>query len=528
MKSLIKYILFFAFLTSFSSCRKDLGNYDYTTIDSLFIKEIEEAYRIKTAGNPEVFPKIEFSSGKKVDLEAYDHTWLAYRFGLNVEPTLLSKQPELNENLRLDIGTYTVYYTLKEKLTNISWTKKFKIEITSGYNGGWMILSEDNGKSKIDFFEYVHATGTYPNVHRNFQEKIKDLEGKQMTLLGKPKFLTAWANQTEATGSGIKYFMYVGTDENTEKINITDGFIWKDQYAFKFETSNPALFETIDALRPIESRDGYAIKGNDVYIRLATYQWNFGTPINRFADGTYFKVSPFIAVNTGSSFATACLMYDITSKRFVRNGDFSQTAESPLSYDEGNSAFNPNNVGMDLVWMNQTAAFGGQAYAILTKDNRFYLARMTNNSVFSARYWEEITSLPDIAKASRFEVDQLYGYLQYVVGGKIYQYDPSDKTSKLMKDYGSKEVTTFKYLRSTYVSYTTVINPKYEQTYGKRFLPATTGLIVGTYDPSQPQNSGKVDIWQVPQFNGAFKEFLSFDGFGKVADVAEAEAPFGW
>lgn len=526
MKAIIKHILCLTLVVSIASCKKDLGSYNYSTIDSVKIKNIGETYTIRAGNNPKIVPEISHLSGNAFNATDYTFQWSAYRIGVDQAPAIVGNEATLDKEVALAIGDYSMYYTIKEKATNVTWTRRFTLKVTSGYNGGWMILADDNGKSRLDFFEYDHATATYPKVHRNFQEKIQDAKGNPIDISGKPKFLTSWVNQTEATGTGQKYFVYIGTDERTEKANLTDGFIWSDQYAFKYETSNAPMFETVDAIVPLQARDTYVIKGNDVYFKLAVYQYTVGTPINRLPDGTYFKAAPYVAAF--SNFIPSCLMYDMTNKRFVRNGNFAVTAETPLTYDETNSAFNPNKVGMDLIWMNQTNAFGGQAYAVLTKDNRFYLARMTNNSGFDARFWNEITNLPEIKNATRFEVDPRFGYLQYVVGGKIYQYDPSDGTTKLMKDYGNRQITTFKYLRSTYISYNTVINANNANTYGKRFLPNVIGLIVATIDPAAPQTSGKVDILETPQFNADYKTFFSFDGFGKVADVTEAEFPLGW
>lgn len=519
--------MFFPILLLLSySCKKDLGSYNYHSIDSVFIQGIEKTYVMKIGGNPGIVPQLSHSSGSSLSSSDYDFEWLAYRQGLNQEPLRISTKEHLNEVISLPIGDYTVYFKAKEKSTNLLWEQKFTIRVGSGFNGGWMILSDDNGKSKIDLFEWNHTLANYSKHHTNFQDSIKDVSKNTMSLLGKPKFITTWSNQTPATGNGVKYFVYVGTDKNTEKTNVTDGFIWSDQYSFKYETVNPTEFETIDAIRPTASRDGYVVKGNDVFVKYAVFQVNVGTPINRLADGTYFKVSPFIAPTAGPS----CLMYDITNKRFVRNMSSAvAVSQTPLTYDQNNAAFNPNKVDMDMVWMNQTVAFGGQAYAVLTKSGKYFLARMTNTaSAFSANFLTDITSLPGIAQAQHFEVDPRYGYLQYAVGGKIYQYDPSESSVKLMKDYGNKEITVFKYLRSTSVSYSSVINPNNANTYGKRFLPDVVGLVVASLDPVAPQTSGKVEVFDTPQFNADYKTFLSFNGFGRVADVTEAEFPLGW
>lgn len=151
---------------------------------------------------------------------------------------------------------------------------------------------------------------------------------------------------------------------------------------------------------------------------------------------------------------------------------------------------------------------------------------MDHNTTFAALYWDEITSCPDILTASFFEVDQRYGYLQYAVGGKVYQYDPDEKKTKLMKDYGSRRISLFKYSRSA-TSFDYYMN-QFPETWGKRFVPVSRGLVCATYEPSSPAGSGKVEVFDVPQFSAPFTTFLTFDGFGKVIGAVEAEKPYGW
>lgn len=526
MRELFNVIIAFMLLGSIFSCKKDLGNYEYVSIDSLIIKGIDDTYNIKSGQKLELKPEVTFVSNKKFIPEEYEFEWLSYRTGVSIpQPQIsLGHTQFYEEEFPLGIGKYRLFYRIKEKKTNITWTKEILIDVAAAFNGGWMILTENNDKSRLDFFEWDHNTKSYLNVHRDFQEQIKDSEtGDVMPLKGRPKWLQAWDNAPNGISNSPLFFIYVGTDEGTEKINMTDGAIWNERYSFKWETSNPPAFETIDNIIPSAASDGLIIKGNDVYLRLRTMAVNIGVPINRLGDGSYFRVSPHVAAY--QFFIPSFLMYDIDNKRFVVNNNFNTISSSPLAYNS-NSAFNPNDVGMDLVWMNQTVAFGGRAYAVLTKDGRYYLARMDNSMMFSALHWDEISDCPEIADASFFEVDQRYGYLQYVVDGRIYQYDPDEKTTKLMKDYGSRRVSLFKYSRSPTVAFSHVNNNP--DTYGQRFEPLTIGLVCATYDPADPNTSGVVEILKVPQFSAPFETYLSFEGFGKVLGAVEAEKPFGW
>jgi len=530
---LIKYIFVLCLLsTSLISCRKDLGNYDYSEINNLKLSGIVDEYVIPSGFNLELKPVLDFSKDPGFSADNYKFEWVSF----NLSAIQSEQRKTLHEGQNFDIpfplgiGSYTLFYIVTEKSTGISWRKSFKVVVNGLYKGGWAVLSEVNSQSRLDYFEYNHATGTYPKEYRAFNSLFSDAStGKVMSLPGKPKYIAGWSNRTTATGNSFKYFLYVGTDQITEKLNLTDGFIWKENYAFRFESAGATALNTVDYIKPVSSGVGYSYSNGDVFFRYDTFQYLFGTPINKLSNSSYFTVSPHTAVFRNSTANYVMLMYDTTNKRFVRNVGGALTSVTPLAYTAGTSAFDPNNVGMDLIWMDQTLAYGGRAYAVL-KDgtSKYYLARMNNAAAFLAYAWDDISALPEIAKATYFAVDQQYGYLFYGVEGKLYQYDVDSRQTKLMKDFGTEKITLLKYNTGNNVSLTVATNPANAATYGKRFIPVITDLICGTYDPANPNASGKVKIYKVPQFNADLVTDFEFGGFGKVVDVAAAESPLGW
>lgn len=518
----------------FSACRKDYGNYEYKEINDLAVTGIQDEYEIIAGQNINIVPVLEFSKDPNFSADKYTFEWISFNLAAaqSEQRKSLHTQKDFVAQFPLGIGTYTLFYVVKEKSTGISWQKEFKVKVVGSYKGGWGVLSEVNGNSRLDYFEYNHSTVSYPKAFRDFTSLFADqASGKVLTISGKPKFLTGWFNRTTATGTANKYLYYIGTENATEKLNLSDGFIWSEKYAFKFESAGSQALPLVHNIWPAGTAQGYAYLDGDVFIAYSTYQYTFGTPINRLAGNTsIFKVSPFTAVSLNYTSNPTILMYDITNKRFVRNTSGNAVSTSPLAYTAGVSAFDPNNVGMDLIWMGQTFAYAGRAYAVLKDSgtNKYYLARMNNASAFSAYAMDEITALPEIANATQFAVDQQYGYLHYSVGGKLYQYDVDSKNTKIMKDYGSDVISLLKYNQGTAVSYTTAVAPAGAATFGKRFIAVTTGLICATYNPANPNTSGKVEIFNVPQFNANFTLYNTFDGFGKVADVTAAEFPYGW
>ncbi|MGJ1420275.1 PKD-like family lipoprotein [Sphingobacterium spiritivorum] len=526
-----RYIIILFVLSAFVSCKKDLGNYDYKEINDLTIEGIDSDYRITVGQNIKIEPKLTFTQDPDFKEEDYSYEWISFNLALpqNEQRKLVAETRILNMPFPFGIGNYSLFYKVTEKSSGISWQKTFSLKVEGSFKGGWAFLSEVNNQSQLDFFEYNYETNSYPKEFRNFNLLFSDSEtGKTLTLSGKPKFLHSWANRIPATGNPTKYFLYIGTEDATEKLNLTDGFIYSERYAFKYETGGGTALNKVDQILSCGGGSGFAMSNGDAFLRYATYQYSFGTPINRLSDNSYFKVAPFMAINRNATINTAMLMYDVTNKRFVRNSNASLTSTSPLPYNAASAAFDPNNVGKELIWMGQTLAYGGRAYAVLKDNSGYYLARMNNAASFNATYWDDISALPELSKATIFAVDQQYGYLQYAVGGKLYQYDVDTKETKIQQDYGNRIITMLKYDQTTYVSPTTVNHPTLQNTYGRRFKAVLYGLIVATYDPNTPATSGKVEIYDIPQFNASYNRFYSFEGFGKVADVCSLDAPLGW
>ena len=528
MKKLIYVLLLF---TVFTACKEDLGSYEYTDINMLTIENIQETYLVSSGASPEIYPELEFTKDIHYKEDDYEFEWVSFKAGSlpGDKRSTVHKGKNFDVAFPLGIGTYEMFYVVKEKATGMSWRHKFSIRVEGTYRGGWAILYAAGDNAQVDYFEYNHANGDYPKSYRNFTKLFADgSTGKGFSLRGEPKFIQGWSVRNPSTGAASKYQLYMGAD-NTEKINITDGFVWDERYAFIFETAGGSAMTSIEKLYPVSAGSGFAYSNGNAFLTYNVFQYNFGTPINRLANGETFPIAPYIAINRVSSSSFIGLMYDTKNKRFVRSTGGGQTSTTPLAYNPASAAFDPNDVGMDLVWMGATNFSGGWAYAVLTKDNRYYLARMQNASAFVAQYLDEITDIPQIAQATAFAVDQLYGYMQYAVGGKLYQYDAGEtKQAYLMKDFGSRQISMLKYDQGVVVPLSAAQNANNVATFGKRFLPALTALICATYDPANPSASGHVDFFETPQFNGAYETYYSFDGMGKVKDVCNVETPYGW
>jgi hypothetical protein len=202
-----------------------------------------------------------------------------------------------------------------------------------------------------------------------------------------------------------------------------------------------------------------------------------------------------------------------------------------LSYPAG--AFDPNTIAKDLVWLGWTTALGGQAVAVLkdTAAANYYIARMTLTNaggVVTPLSLTNVTSrLTGIASADYFAVDQQYGYLFYTSGGKLYEYDmDNDVLNSDVWNFGGKTVSMLQTqpLRNSYVPGSSGGNTTFNGN-TTRWYPVGYSIILGLYDPNNPDNSGEVHFLKPGALMTPVTEYTSptgafpFRGFGKVVDV---------
>jgi hypothetical protein len=521
MKQHFQYIQLYGLcllLALVTACRKDEGSYSYRDINELKIENIPDEYEVKFGAKASLQPKLTFTKDGAED--HYTYEWLI------VDPNITSSAKlrvvhtgkDLDVDLKLVEGKYTAYYTVTEKATGVTWQRNFRLAVAGAFiKKGWLVMSEVKGNTNISFLEEdMTRLGEYPVRHADFVGKIADrTTNTPLELKGAPRFLTTFANTVSTAEPTSKLWIYAGASEGCEKINVSNGFVWKAaSYSFKYETANNYPVAPQWVFSP-SGQMGYAYYNGELFKAYAAQREMFGVPTSRLATGEVYYVEPYMAIPRGNNMTA--LMYDRDNKRFLKHGGSNVNFVAPLPANP--NGFDPNNLGMDLVWMGHTTAFGGQAVALLKNPGgQYFLARMqySQQGAFSALSLAEIT-VPELKQGERFELEERYGYLIYNVGGKLYRYDMDTKVNTLVKDYGANaKVTLIKSgLNSALPPWTAVLN--FPQSYNKTQLePPILGVAVGVYDPANADTSGKLDVLDFS--NPDVRTYYTLGGFGKVVD----------
>ncbi|POY38596.1 hypothetical protein C3K47_04160 [Solitalea longa] len=505
-KNIYHYIIALIVITTAYSCQKDIGNYDYNSINKVEFGAINtenpNSNTIKAlfAQRLVVKPELTFTEDA-VGAEAdYSYEW-AYVKPNDVgakEIKVFATTKNLDLVLPIAPGTYKAYYGVTDNKTGVKFRKEFSLEVVNEINEGWLLMTDVNGNARVDMI----AKGLTDEF-----SVVKDLlasTGSGLQLNGKPVMIYSYdTGPFSGPGINLPYAIYVGTDKSTDRLS-PETFKWLSAYNIKneiFGNPVPADFHA-DLVKKAGFWRSYMISNGDAYLYDRNNMARFSVPINYIdAEKKPFKIAPFIGNDEAADFALEpAIFYDVTNKRFIRH---SGVGSCTLIPDPANKLFSFT-TGKDLIYMEKVPFNGGEVFSILKDPGTLkqYLARFSAaNNIQS--YYDEIVAT-DFDKAQHITVSPDLGYIFYSVDGKLYEYDMSLKTTKLMFDKGAQKISLIKFeAYHNYIKYTT-----------------RSKLIVCSYDPSLAEGvNGKMERFTVPTGNGNLVLFDSYSGFGKVVSL---------
>ncbi|GGH12621.1 hypothetical protein GCM10007422_32680 [Pedobacter zeae] len=485
-----------------NSCKKDIGNYDYTEINELkqtdIPKEITAIYGKQLVFNPTV----SFTQDANFDETKYTYEWTYIGpNGLGGSKLFqLATTKNLNMQVSIVAGTYSAYFSVTNKDTGIKYTKPFTLKISNEINEGWIMMNEVNGRARVDMLS-LNTAGTF--------DVINDLlatTNSGLTLTGKPVMAYTYNTGLLIGPDAISYGLYLGTDQGTTKID-PNTFKWTKTMTLNYEMFGdiPAGFYA-DVIQQRGSGTSYMIGKGNAYYYERVQNIYYSVPINYItSEQKGFEVAPFVGGDPSS--ITQAIFYDKTNRRFVKHTGSASTCTTLPDPPDANKLFSFS-TKMDLLFMKWSSYASGGIFAVLKDPNstKRYLARF-NTSDNVQTYYAEILGT-DFVNAEFYAVNPEFGYLFYAVGSKIYEYDMVYKTSKLMLDFGSKKISYLNF-------YEFKSNTKY---------PDRMKLMVGSYDPSISDGTeGSLGIYTVPGLNGDLVLAKSYTGFGKVKSITYRE-----
>ena len=518
MKKITFLALFVLLLTA--SCNKDLGNYNYSTLDSLQLNEFPDTIKIQVGQEVAVVPNI-VTNNETFDKQELTFQWYAYN--LNVPDKTkarinLGTSSELKLVPKMSVGTYPCYLRITQPSSGRTWTYGFTL-IIEGKIGkiGFFILSEKDKQAHLDYFQ------DDPNNWNSFGTIYRDINlfwnnpvtSQPLSFEGEPRTMEVYATRRDAYSKQITS-LFINVGNHSHLVNQSDGFTY-DPVTFDFKYlsagGNPEYADNIIAADALAS---IAFKDNNIYMYAFGFNKYYNVPLNANPDGSLYPVSPYVAMPLNNNYMYT-MIFDNQAKRFMSFYMYDAVAKPVMSEITG---FKPSNTGMDLVYLGHTMAFNGQAVAIMKKDNKYFLVRFTfttMGTILPISILDVTSSLTDVAQATNFALDNKYGYLFYSANDKLYQYDMDAKQLKVAKNLNGKKVSLLKSERILNMH----LNSPYSTSINKvRMEPLHYSIILGTYDEGSPNTSGKVEFLHVQGLMGDLIQTIKpMEGFGIVKDV---------
>ena len=452
---IMRKIYILSVLLVLAACSYEKGNYEYKELDQPKVSGVKDV-SVLTYSQLKMDPG--YAEG--FDFQRYSYEWTAVDNNSAAEPVVLSESPQLDVEVSLSPGSYTLLLTIREKDSGIFWRHEAVLTVNSSTSEGWMVLCSDNGRARLDFVSTVTQT-TYRDI----------LASSGMPQWNGPRKIQWLSDKTDASSP-----FYLLTDQGTTRLG-KDAFEWKPEYDFSYEVAvqEPVLPHSIvsEGFGKVVVSDGKAH-----YCEVMGFDGLYGSAVNK-----NFNVSKYVGANVLATqvYVAVHLLYDVDNKKMmiycpllatndlggldpvVEMDEFAQIAEgmNPGAGVLGN-AFGAWPVGYDCVYMENTRydpgnAKMGMTYVILRDGQTCHLYGVQLGDllcyadctyVLGKGGYADLSSCTDILKEGNlYAFSSLKNYMYYACGSSVYRVNLSASPIKeeLQFTLDGEQITMMKF-----------------------------------------------------------------------------------
>ncbi|RXK83616.1 PKD-like family lipoprotein [Filimonas effusa] len=499
MKIAFKHIIAgFAGLLLLNACKKDLGNYSYTSVPVPVIDTtgIGGARFVERYGTLDINPTINYKNEGALKYQWTMHQFVAGSSGPTIPSRVLSTSRHLSALITETVGEYRLELLVTDTANALKANILFTVTVSAGLEYGVMVLHGTADSSDIDFIVTANAIPVAGINPRRLRGLYKASTGTKFP--GAPRFVSQ-----ERRSFSTQNWITLGSDKHLSRVSGSD---------FTLLRADKQYFRRADAVIAPEAlgflANSYTALINDgkLHIYNTTYEVDglFGGPI----DGDY-KLAPYVAYQSASSVLAA--VYDQKYGRFLRpSGMGGFMVDFTVAPANTNAPFNHRQIGKDMLFMDR--GFSGNTHSFF-KDrtgNGYWLYisnfnKTDDGTLAIAAY--DMTNLPEIASAKYFQTSEL-GYIDfYATDRKVYAYNyqGSNTATLALDNIPSGETITCMRLFKP--------RPNYNLTTSDGAV-----LYIATWNGTQ----GKVYEYMVNGNSGQITTPAAqvFEGFDKVADIS--------
>ena len=190
MKTIKVCLVLIALCGVFTSCYKDKGNYDYTSINELSFRnfDAEKGYTVSGGDTLRILPEVVGTQDPDGSKKKYSYEW---SLDYVLKDSVVSTQKNLVMKVTMPPGKYTLQYKVKDNETGVEYQTRAQLTVITRVFEGYMVMSEVNGKTRLDMVSYSLANGQFTVL-----PDVLTLMGSTLPVQGKP--LQVFCFETEA------------------------------------------------------------------------------------------------------------------------------------------------------------------------------------------------------------------------------------------------------------------------------------------------------------------------------------------
>ncbi|RZL15848.1 MAG: hypothetical protein EOO89_12455 [Pedobacter sp.] len=504
-----QYIIILLSLMMAVSCSKDEGNYDYHPINELNIQGVNSEYVLRTGIDTlRIQPKIA-ASMDEADTSRYTYLWIIKLAAFSFDT--IGRKKDLVYPVKLNAVPYDMFYRVIDKKTGVTWIANSKLNISTPYSKGILIIGEDDeGYAETEMLSMLKDTVYFKNLlSKSGLPRLRDPVSFVHTG-GSENFIKLWV----FTKSG-SYFLDRATLAGKEANNFS-------RTLYVSENIHPDGLQAVVLAPQITTAAGaigsglyraMVTKGGDVFAGLPLFMGGdyFNNPINRLATAQDVRIPAapylFYPINAMNSI----MWYDTQNNRFLNYTGIGSAVASTLLPDQAGDVFSWNQpAGRTLVYAENTrntdgGSTAGNSFAIMKDaNNAHHIYKFYANGTNPAKrgYYAVKSIATDFDKANFYAFSSNRSVVFYTVGNRLYAYDYNPGFEKIytFSETHGDDISMIKF--DTQIDFAT--NSLYIATYNSATKGALSRYKVGT-------NPNVVDLQLQPK--------STWTGMVKIKDI---------
>lgn len=425
------YILFSGgLLLSLGACYKDKGNYSYNMPEEPLLTNLDTAYSVYVGDSLIISPIVSMKTKANLVFDWKIST------PFTGEKDVLFTGPVFRILFGLGANRYSAHLTITNTDNDIKYYHDFIVVGQTAFVTGTTVLSTEGGVTQLSF---IKPDGTVQARIYGAVNPGEELPGDATQVLAAPQayqppIISYWVFGKSGENRGVQ------VDANTfKKLKyLSDNF---------FDVPDTTLNPGRMFVNPL------GVISGDINGKLfggTTSTWDQAPTYGMFGQGAVgdYVLSPEVVSNyTGTYGPGNYIGFDVDRRQFLRFNIYGDVTYYGSSYTVTGSAFDPTNVGMDLVHLQQIN--GGLCYAYC-KDTDGRLFELKFNTSFNGPYefnpmQKTLFAKPELITADTKWEATTSEVIYMTSNDKIYRYNPVNQEFKVLTtDMGGKTVTMLK------------------------------------------------------------------------------------